>query len=166
MHDVANNWSPHQGAHQGDSGLTREVRLEQWSARTFYASHCRFFVDVPLDMSGIIMTVAREATQHGYRLVAGGATLATDAIYRGAVLIEIERALGNNVVQFDGEVLARVLPDKGVQIRSEFNELKKWSVDIGYEITGCYVEYAMRSSMPGRVRPHAVYATIRGEDPR
>jgi hypothetical protein len=140
------------------------VRVERWSGRTFYASHCRFFIDVPLDMSGIIMTAAREATQHGYRLISGGATLATDAIYRGAVLVEIERAVGANVVQFDGELLARVLPEKGLQLRAELNELKRWSVDIGYELTGCYIEYAIRASTPGRVRPHAVYATIQGED--
>lgn len=155
MQTVSNSWP--------QPGPTREVRVEEWRRRTFYASHCRFFIDVPLDMSGIIMNAAREATQHGYRLLPGGATLATDAIYRGAVLVEIEHAIGQNVVHFDGELLSRVLPDKGMQLRAELNELKSWAVDIGYEITGCYVEYAMRGSMPGRVRPHAVYAMIQGE---
>ncbi len=150
--------------HWTEPGLPREVRVERWSARTFYASHCRFFIDVPLDMSGIIMTAAREATQAGFRLIPGGATLATDAIYRGAVLVEIEPAVGETVVQFDGELLARTLPEKNLQLRAELKELTRWSVDIGYELTGCYVEYAMRNSMPGRVRPHAVYATIKGDD--
>ena len=156
MQSVTNSWPP--------PGPTREVRVEEWRRRTFYASHCRFFIDVPLDMSGMIISAAREATERGYRLIAGGATLATDAIFRGAVLVEIERAVGTDVVHFDGELLARVLPDKGVQLRSELNELKKWAVDIGFDITGTYVEYAMRSSTPGRVRPHAVYATISGEE--
>jgi len=155
MQPVSNSWPP--------PGPMREVRVEQWRRRAFYASHCRFFIDVPLDMSGMILNAAREATQHGYRLIPGGATLATDAIFRGAVLVEIERAVGHDVVQFDGEVLARLLPEKGLQLRAELNELKRWSLDIGYEVTGCYVEYAMRDSSPGRVRPHAVYATINGE---
>lgn len=145
-------------------GPTREVRVERWRARTFYASHCRFFLDVPLDMTGMIMNAAREATEHGFRVVPAGMTLATDAIYRGAVLIEIEPAIGSTVISFDGELLARVLPEKGVQLRAELKELTRWADDIGYEITGTYVEYAVRDSSPGRVRPHAVYATLRGED--
>jgi hypothetical protein len=155
MQSVTNQWSA--------PGPTREVRVERWRARTFYASHCRFFLDVPLDMTGMIMNAAREATEHGFRVVTGGVTLATDAIYRGAVLVEIEPAIGATVMHFDGELLVRVLPDKGVQLRSELKELTRWADDIGYEITATYVEYAMRDST-GRVRPHAVYATIRGKD--
>lgn len=161
MQHVTNKWS----ANSADRGPSREVRVEDWTGRVFYASHCRFFLDVPLDMSGIIMNAAREATQHGYRLAAGGATLATDEIFRGAVLVELERAarpIGVNVVRFDSEVLVRVLPDKGVQLRAELKELTHWSSDLGFEISGRYVEYATRSSSDS-VRPHAVYASLRGE---
>lgn len=148
------------------SGASRAVRVERWSGRAFYASACRFFLDVPLDMTGLILNAQREAVQQGHTLVPGGAILATDSIYRGAVLLEIvdPRIAGlMSVVRIDGEVLARGLPDKGVRLRGELDELVRWSNDLGHEVTGCYVQYEHRGSIPGAVKASQVFATIRGE---
>ena len=158
MQHVTNRWPPR--------GPAREVRIEHWSARTFYASQCRFFIDVPLDMSGIVLGAIREAMQHGLRLLPGGATLATDTLYRGAVLIEVQDdgREDHNIVRMSGELLARALPDKGVRLRAELDELVRWSIDIGYDVTGCYIEYSPHESIPGAVRPSTVFASIKGED--
>ncbi|MGZ3419017.1 MAG: hypothetical protein ACXVEE_14195 [Polyangiales bacterium] len=153
-----NSWSP--------PSANRAVRVERWSSRSFYASACRYFLDVPLDMTGLILNATREAQQHGHMLVPGGAILATDSVYRGAVLLEIvdPRLAGlMNVVQIDGEVLARALPEKGLRLRSELDELVRWSNDLGHEVTGCYVQYEHRGSIPGAVKASQVFATIRGE---
>lgn len=152
-----NSWAP--------AGPAREVRVERWASRTFYASACRFFLDVPLDMTGLILNATRDAAQRGHRLLLGGAVLATDAIYRGSVLVEIvdEGVTAHDVVRIDGEVLARALPEKGLRLRSELEELVRWSTDLGHEVTGCYVLYENRGSMPGAVKPTQVYATLRGE---
>lgn len=159
MEHVSNRW-------HSMGAPAREVRVERWEGRAFYASQCRFFIDVPLDMSGIILSAQREALEHGFKIIPVGATLATDALFRGAVLIEIADDGRNehNVVRMGGELLSRALPERGVQLRSELDELVRWSVDLGYEVTGCYIEYAPRGSIPGAVRPTKVYATIRGED--
>lgn len=158
MQHVSNGWPPRQPS--------REVRVERWGTRTFYASQCRFFLDVPLDMSGIVLGAIREATAHGHRVVPGGATLATDALFRGAVLIEIEDdgREDHNVIRMTGEMLARALPEKGVKLRPELGELVKWSEDLGYEVTGCYIEYASSGTAPGALRPTTVFAAIRGDD--
>lgn len=158
MQEVTKPWSSRQPS--------REVRVERWTGRTFYASHCRFFIDVPLDMSGILLSAVREAVAAGHQLIPGGAALATDALFRGAVLIEIQDdgAHAHNIVRMNGELLVRALPEKGVQLRSELDELVRWSLDLGYEVTGCYIEYTPRGSIPGAVRPTMLYATIKGED--
>ncbi len=148
------------------SGPSRAVRAERWLGRTFYASQCRFFLDVPLDMSGMIANASREATQHGHHVTLGGLTLATDAIYRGAVLVEVQDPgipLAN-VVRLDGEVLGRALPERGAKLRAELDELARWSLDLGLEVTACYVQYEARGSLPGSVRATHVYASVRGEE--
>lgn len=146
-------------------GPSREVRVERWKNRAFYASPCRFFLDVPLDMSGIIHAAVRDCVAHGYHQQPSGMTLITDAIFRGAALIEIvdPRPGDPHVQRMDGEMLARSLPDKGVRLRAELDELVRWSVDIGYEIGGCYVSYEPRDSSRS-VRPAHLYAPIRGEE--
>lgn len=154
-----NSWPP-------PSGPSRAVRAERWVGRTFYASQCRFFLDVPLDMSGMIASATREAAHGGHELVPGGLTLATDAIYRGAVLVEVQDPgipLAN-VVHLDGEVLGRALPDRGVKLRAELDELVRWSLDLGLEVTACYVQYESKGPLPGAVKATNVYATIRGEE--
>lgn len=158
MQQVTNRWPPRQPS--------REVRVERWAPRAFYASQCRFFIDVPLDMSGMVLGAIREATQHDCRIVPNGASLATDTLFRGAVLIEIEDdgRTDHNIVRMSGEMLARGLPEKGVRLRSELDELVRWSIDLGYEVTGCYIEYTSTGSIPGAVRASTVYASIRGED--
>jgi hypothetical protein len=146
-------------------GPSRAVRVERWNGRAFYASACRFFLDVPLDMTGLVMNATREAMQHGLTLVPAGTVLATDSLYRGAILLEIVDPGMQlmNVVRFDGEVLGRALPEKGVRLRAELDELVRWSNDLGHEVTGCYVQYEHRGSIPGLMKPSQVFATIRGE---
>lgn len=158
MQNVSDAWPPRQPS--------REVRIERWGTRAFYASQCRFFLDVPLDMSGMVLGAVREATAHGCHVIPGGATLATDALFRGAVLIEIadDGRADHNIVRITGEMLSRALPEKGVRLRTELAELTRWSSDLGYEVTGCYIEYTATGSQAGSVRPTTVYASIRGED--
>lgn len=147
-------------------GPSREVRVERWKHRAFYASPCRFFIDVPLDMSGIVAAAVRDCTVHGYHLVPGGMTLVTDAIFRGAALVEITdpRPEDTHVVRIDGELLARALPEKGVKLRAELDELVRWAVDLGFEIGGCYVQYELSTVSGSAVRATQVYAPISGEE--
>jgi hypothetical protein len=142
------------------------VRAEHWSKRVFYASQCRFFLDVPLDMSGLIANAQRDAAGHGHVVVPGGMVLATDAIFRGAVLVEIEDPGGSpyHVIRIDGEVLGRDLPPKGMRLRGELEELVRWASDLGLDVNGSYVEYRNNGTIPGVARAVAVYATVLGEE--
>jgi len=143
---------------------SREVRVERWTQRAFYATQCRFFIDVPLDMTGMINGAIREANARGIKLRPGGTIFATDAIYRGAVLVELDSTAGvPDAVHLDTEVLARALPPKGIRLRAELDELVRWSLDLGYEVTGCYVQYEATGTIPGSVRATQVFATVRGE---
>src|SRR6476469_9698827 len=74
----------------GPVSTSRPVRSERWANRAFFASPCRFFIDVPLDMTGCILGVVREAQDLGLPVLDGGEIFATDALYRGAVLVELE----------------------------------------------------------------------------
>src|SRR4051812_3313047 len=74
----------------GPVSASRPVRTERWENRAFFASPCRFFIDVPLDMTGCITGAVREADDMGLPVLAGGDVFATDALYRGAVLVELE----------------------------------------------------------------------------
>ena len=150
------------------SGPTREVRLEQWERRTFYAAACRFFIDVPLDMSGIVNGAQREAQGAGFAIKAGVPAYATDSIYRGAVLLELEKDPGfdgNHIVRIHGEVLVRALPQKGVKLRAELGELVRWAKDIGYEVDASFIAYEMSGSLPaGNMKPTQVFATVKSAE--
>ena len=147
--------------------LSRAVRVERWSARTFYAIPCKFLIDVPIDLSGCVIAGAREARRAGYRLLPTGDAYATDAIYRGALLLEVDpesQGVEQRVV-LDVEVLARELPESVVRLRAELGELVRWSVELGYEVTGRYVRYDGVGTSPTTLRPRTVFAAIRGADP-
>ncbi len=150
------------------SGPAREVRLEQWDRRTFYAAACRFFIDVPLDMSGIVSAAQREAQNSGFALKFGVPAYATDSIYRGAVLLELEADPGfdgNHIVRLNGEVLVRALPQKGVKLRAELSELGRWAKDIGYEVDASFIAYEMSGSLPaGNMKPTQVFATVKSTE--
>ncbi len=140
----------------------REVRIERWAARAFYASPCRYFIDLPLDMTGSVINARRDAVAAGHVLLEGGSVYATDTHYRGAMLVEIhpERGADPNVVALQGEFLSRQLPPKGVKLRKELDELVRWSLDLGLEVSGVYVQYEEDGSL---VRPTNVFAALRGE---
>jgi hypothetical protein len=155
---TVNSWAP--------KGPSREVRVERWKQRAFYASPCRFFIDVPLDMSGIVRAAVRDCVTHGHHPAPGGMTLVTDAIFRGAALIEITdpRPDDPHVVRIDGEMLGRELPPKGVKLRAELDELVRWAVDLGFELGGCYVQYELRKDTGSGIRATQVYAPISGQE--
>jgi hypothetical protein len=140
----------------------RQIRLD---GRSFYATPCKFFIDVPLDMSGCILGAVREAAKAGLRVVPGGLMLVCDTHYRGAVLVEVMAdAMGqSNVVVVGGSLLARDLPPKGAKLRAELDELVRWSLEIGLEVTGCYVRYEPVGSLPGALRPAEIFASVNGE---
>ena len=144
---------------------TRPVRFEHWRHRTFYASACRFHLDVPLDMTGVILAASREAMHHGLRPISAGVMLATDAVYRGAVLIEIERESpsGHGVLRVDdAELLVRELPPRSVRLRPEVDELLRWSREVGHEVAGIYVQYEYPAASTS-VRATQIFATLKGE---
>jgi hypothetical protein len=152
------------GWHNPSQGAGRAVRVERWASRLFYATPCRFFIDVPLDMSGCVAAARREALAAGYRLPLLGDVLATDALYRGAILVEIEPGgpESTHVMELDGEVLARELPEKGARLRVELDELVRWSFDLGHEVSAVYVQYQSIGDIPGAVRAAHVFAAIKG----
>jgi len=141
------------------------VRSDHWQARTFYASPCKFFIDVPLDMSGCIVGAVHEASRLGLSPRPGGQLLVTDTLFRGAVLVEVAPPVQAHpqVVTIGGDVLARDLPQKGAKLRGELDELVRWALEIGQEVTGCYVRYEPAGNLPGLVRPAEVFAAVRGE---
>jgi len=114
-------------------------------------------------MSGCVAAARREATERGFRFPLLGDVLATDSLYRGAILVEIEPGgpESSHVLQLDTEVLARELPEKGVRLRSELDELVRWSMDLGHEVTALYVQY-QSGDIPGAVRAAHVFASIKG----
>ena len=140
------------------------MRAQHWDRRVFYAAPCRYFIDVPLDMTGCILGATREATDANFKLLEGGSILATDALYRGAILVEIEDdgSEAPNIVRVDDlELLARELPTRGANLRAELDELVRWSIDLGHDVTAVYVRY--EKVPPGAMRPTQVYAAVRGE---
>jgi hypothetical protein len=140
----------------------REVRVERWATRAFYASPCRYFIDLPLDMTGSVLNARHDAVDAGHELLEGGAVYATDTHYRGAILVEIhpDRRADPNVVALEGEFLARALPPRGVKLRGELDELVRWSFDLGLQVAGVYVQYEPDGPL---VRPTSVFAGLRGE---
>jgi hypothetical protein len=145
---------------------SRPVRTERWSARTFYAFPCAFLLDVPVDMTGCIQGALRAATRAGLRPRTDGDVLATDAIQRGAVLVEIEddpaAATFVDVVRFrGGELLVRDLPPKVGRLRVEVDELLRWAREIGGDVASVYVRYDAPAG--GAARAIAVFAALHEE---
>ena len=146
---------------------SRPVRSERWATRAFYASPCRFFIDVPLDMTGCISGGIREAHDLALPVLDGGDVYATDALYRGAVLVELEPDViavpkqGSIIRVHDVELLTRALPERGVRLRAELDELVRWSIDLGHEVSAVYVQYGPTET--GSVRATDVFAALKPE---
>jgi len=142
---------------------SRPVRTERWQPRAFFAFPCAFLLDVPLDMTGVIHGALRAANASGVRPLAGRDVYATDAPWRGAILVEVEDdARGDSTLTriAEGEMLVRDLPEKPVRLRAELDELLRWSRELGFDVGGTYVRYEIA---PGSARPIAVFAALRGE---
>ncbi len=142
---------------------SRPVRGEHWSQRAFFASPCRFFIDVPLDMTGCIHAALRDAQDHRVVLKPGGAIFATDALFRGAILLEVDvdAASPTELVRVeDVELLARDLPLQRVKLRAELDELVRWSMDLGHDVVAIYVAYELQP--PGIARATEIFAALRG----
>jgi hypothetical protein len=151
----------------GPVSTSRHVRTERWERRVFFASPCRFFIDLPLDMNRCIMGAVREANDMELPVLDGGDVFATDALYRGAVLVELEPDVamvpttGSIIRVRDLDLLARPLPDRGVRLRAELDELVRWSLDLGHDVSAVYVQYA--STEQGIVRATEVFAALKAE---
>src|SRR5438045_2509830 len=102
----------------------REVRIERWSGRNFYVVPCPFRVDIPLDMSGCVVGALRDTSTSGHRRIAGGMILASDALHRGAIYVEVEpmRYEDPMITTMSAEVLARALPPQPAGLRGEVDE--------------------------------------------
>lgn len=141
---------------------SRPVRHEFWARRTFFASPCRFFIDVPLDMTGCIHAALRDAQDHGVVRKESGAILATDALFRGAILIEVDADTPSptELVRIhDVELLARELPTRRVNLRAELDELVRWSIDLGHDVVAMYVDYQLQP--PGIAQATEIFAALR-----
>lgn len=140
----------------------RPVRTERWHRRAFFASPCRFFIDLPLDMTGCIHGALHEAARAGLRRPEGGELFATDALFRGAILVEVEDHDGAaDLVRVDGvDLLGREVPERGVRLRVELDELVRWSMELGHEVSAVYVRYELGEPA---ARPVDVFAALRGD---
>lgn len=138
------------------------VRLEHWPDRVFYTSICRYFLDVPLDMSGVVASAVQEAQGAWLQVTPGGLVLATDGLYRGAMLIQIEPPAfqAPHVMVLGGAFVARDLPSKGVRLRAEFQELVRVGGSFGVEVNVGYVQYA-QAAPGGAWRPQRMYGAPR-----
>ena len=151
----------------GPVSTSRPVRSERWTTRAFYASPCRFFIDVPLDMTGCITGAIREAHDLELPVLDGGDVYATDALYRGAVLVELEPdvialpRLGSIIRIRELDLLARALPERGVRLRAELDELVRWSIDLGHDVSAVYVQYGPTEN--GAVRATDVFAALKAQ---
>lgn len=141
----------------------REVRIERWSSRTFYVVPCPFRVDLPLDMSGCIVGALRDTGSAGHRRVAGGAILASDALHRGAIYVEVEPARMEDpmITSMSADVLARALPFQPGGLRAEVDELLRWSNELGHEVGTFYVGFAPGEG-PRSFRPTRLFAMLDG----
>ena len=147
---------------------SRPVRCERWDERTFYAFPCAFLLDVPLDMTGCIQAARRAATGAGLDPIADGDVLATDALFRGAVLVQIaaDPRLASSedphVVRLRGaELLSRELPERPVRLRAELDELARWSRELGHDFAAVYVRYDAPAG--GSARPRALFVALRDD---
>jgi hypothetical protein len=136
---------------------SREVRIERWNGRAFFVVPCPFRVDLPLDMSGCIAGALRDTMASGHRRSPGGSILASDAKRGGAIFVEVEPKTDDDprVAWIEGDVLARALPLRPAALRSEVEELLRWSGELGHEVSTFYVGFAPghgpRSFLPARL---------------
>jgi hypothetical protein len=142
----------------------REVRIERWGARAFFVVPCPFRVDLPLDMSGCVVSALKDTMGAGYRRPPRGLILASDARGRGAVFVEIEplgpnEAPDSRVTTLEGETLLRALPGRSSGLRSEVEELVRWSEQLGRGIAAFFVAFVAAEG-PRSFRPAALLATL------
>ena len=141
----------------------REVRIERWAGRPFYVVACPFRVDLPLDMSGCIVSALRETIGAGHRRPHGGLILASDARGRGAVYIEVDppRTDDSRVCWIEGDLLTRALPPPPTPLRAEVDELVRWSGELAREVGIFYVSFAPGEG-PRAFRPVRLLAALDG----
>ena len=126
----------------------RVVRLERWNPRCFVVVACPFRVDLPLDMGGCITAALHEAMHSGHRRVPGGLILASDrhphvlaAARNGAIFVEVEASNDPTLAWLEGDLITRAL-DSTTRLRSEVDELMRWSLELGHDVDNFYVGFA------------------------
>jgi hypothetical protein len=136
------------------------IAMESWPPRHFYASVCRFFFDVPLDLTGIVAFSMTEAKAAGFVLHSSRFVLATDSLYRGALLVEIElpqepsyaRARPSSVVTLAGDVIIKPLNEPKLRLRADAMELADHAMQLGREVGAYYFQYSdLGSSRPVKI---------------
>lgn len=143
---------------------TREVRLERWDRpRAFHVVPCTFRVDVPLDMSGCIVSALRATMSRGLRRVPGGQILASDARRSGAVFVEVESPdeEDSTLAWLEGDLLSRALPSEGARIRTDVDELMRWALMLGHDVDSFYVGFVAAEG-PRAFRPTRLLAALDG----
>jgi hypothetical protein len=146
-----------------DDRFPRVVTLERWRGRAFFVVACPFRVDLPLDMSGCVLAALRDASLAGRRRPTGGAILASDARRGGAVFVEVvphAREQDSRVVDIEADVVTRRLPIRPSGLRSEVEELLRWSEELGREVASFYVGFV--ASGPRAFRAAQLFATLDG----
>jgi hypothetical protein len=141
------------------------IAIESWSPRYFYASVCRFFFDVPLDLTGIVAFSMAEAKAARFTLHPSRFVLATDSIFRGALLVEIESPSEGSspgvrpasVITLAGDVIVKPLTAPKLRLRADANELRDHASDLSREVSAYYFQYSDINS----VRPLKIFATLR-----
>lgn len=148
---------------------TRVVRLERWTSKAFHVVPCRFGVDLPLDMSGCIVAALQDTMQAGHRRLPGGLVLASDrsvgtdrSLRNGAIFVEVQPAHDDaSIAWLEGDLLVRSLPARPSGLRSEVDELLRWSTELGHDVGTFYVGFTPGEG-PRSFRPARLFAALDG----
>ena len=155
---------------QAPASNGREVRIEQWLSRTFFVAPCAFRVDLPLDLSGCIVAALKEVREGIYRRSPSGVILASDARRGGAIFIEVETPWqvthDRTITTIEGDMLTRSLAASatgGAALRTEVDELVRWSSELGREIGGFYMAFT-EGTRPRTFLPTRLVAQLDGDE--
>jgi hypothetical protein len=138
------------------------VRIERWQSRAFHVCPCPFRVDLPLDMSGCIVSALKDTMNAGHRRSPGGLILASDrcAGASGAIYVEVEPMSDDPAIAWlEGDLLVRALPPRSAPLRNEVDELVRWSSELGREVDTFFVGF-IPGEGPRSFRPARLIAAL------
>ncbi|MGZ6067646.1 MAG: hypothetical protein ACXWUG_30995 [Polyangiales bacterium] len=142
---------------------SRVVRLERWQSRAFHVVACPFRVDLPLDMSGCIVSALKDTMSAGHRRMPRGLVLASDrraGTSGGAIFVEVEPMSDDPAIAWiEGDLLVRALPSSSNPLRHEVDELVRWSGELGRGVDSFYVGFTPGEG-PRSFRPARLFAAL------